>query len=256
MTSVAGRARGRRPCARAAGAYSCANRSRSGSSYGSTSGRAADVDAELRRPCARIVGRVAEQGQVGDAAAQQRCRRRAGSAPPRPRAARCGAGRRRARSSSSCSNISGVTTVAARHLEPVEQRVAVDVLGRTAPGPCSILRGGVRGEAAPTVGQRRRRSRSVPRSVAMIGSGTSSAVEQPVDLRRGSAKPAVEHDRRRAAGRSGDWCAMSTPSTTSARSPGVITTAPSKSRSSTLRHRHRGDHEAEDLAVEQLRRRR
>ena len=56
-----------------------------------------EVDAEAGRLRAgRVV--VAEEGQVGDAAAQQRCRPPAGCGRPRPRAARCASVAERARS--------------------------------------------------------------------------------------------------------------------------------------------------------------
>ena len=49
-----------------------------------------------------------------------------------------------------------------------------------------------------------------------------------------------------------DACAVSTPSSTSLRSPGTTTTEPSMRRVQHVLHRHRGDHHAERLAVEQV----
>ncbi len=129
-----------------------------------------------------------------------------------------------------CSNISGVTT---------EVRATSRPLISSSPSTCSaksfnavaILRG-------ESLSRRPRRLVSavevawVPRSVAIIGSATSSPSSSRPTC-SGSSSPPLRTTPE-ICGKLADWCAVSTPRTTSGRSPGVTTSAPSKSRSSTL----------------------
>ena len=157
---------------------------------------AGGVDAELRRGAADLV-LVAEQRQVGHPAAQERLggagasRRRAGSARRCPRAARCGGARRaRARSRRACTSVGGVS--------PTEGGRASRSRSGCRSAGCSK-----RSSSGVFVGGRSRSVRrwtAAPGSVRVcrVGSGRR---RRGVGVgwmggRRGSGRPAGEHDAR------------------------------------------------------------
>ena len=118
----------------------------------------------------------------------------------------------------------------AGHLEPVEQRLAVDVLVEQRQRGGDLAR---RVLVEPTADRLERagRRRVVSRSVATIGIvAPSPSMSRPTWS--GSGKPPLS-TMPDICGKLADTWAVSTPSTISGRSPGVTTSAPSKSRSRT-----------------------
>ena len=215
-------------CARSA-AYSAENCSRQGLVVGSTTA-ACSMSTPSWRALARIspsspsrVSRAMPRDSTWSAARRMRSSAPSGSTMWAPEA--------RARSTRSCSNISGVTAPSAA-LTPSPSRASRSgssawsssaTAARILRADSAVMRPSTRSSADATA--------IVPCWADTIGSRTSRpAISRSTCGESWNPPLSTTPDR---VGRVRAWCASSTPSTTSSRSPGTITVAPSNSRSMT-----------------------